>query len=410
MKNPSYEYRSSFVMREMKGGNISLRISDVRKSDEGRYRCLRLLKNVVQEVAVVELLVVSIPEPKLWVSSAASGRVTLQCEVSCCLSEPRLTFVDDHGNGIPAENQTREQNASGCFSARINRTLQASSSSSVTCRVHMQEFNQFMDSKILIPGLIQNQHHTSEHMMSEIPNTVILLAATGATTLIGLACGLAFLWYRKCAKSAELKLLGSRKLPNQSLASERQNLLRWRKTSDSTGSVANSYIEQLEQRIAVLQSELHKKDDAICHLKSNCQDGQLCQVVAQQDQTKVSRSYSTPEKPINKMFYLDSETGDENLKPTSIPSLLPTKGLKHPAQRQNSSAAPGRPIQREVRNYSSPDLISLGHSVSSVSVSAGTQPDENTILLQRRNSLAHVHLRRNSINNRYSTLADLNEE
>ena len=39
IKNPSYEGRTSLLIGELKHGNISLKLSKVKPSDEGRYKC-----------------------------------------------------------------------------------------------------------------------------------------------------------------------------------------------------------------------------------------------------------------------------------------------------------------------------------------------------------------------------------
>lgn len=39
VKNPSYKGRTSLFIDELKHGNISLKLSKVKPSDEGRYKC-----------------------------------------------------------------------------------------------------------------------------------------------------------------------------------------------------------------------------------------------------------------------------------------------------------------------------------------------------------------------------------
>ncbi len=57
MKNPAFEYRTSLIMKELKNRNISLRISNVRLSDAGKYKCMRLWKNAPRDMTTVELVV-----------------------------------------------------------------------------------------------------------------------------------------------------------------------------------------------------------------------------------------------------------------------------------------------------------------------------------------------------------------
>uniref|UniRef100_A0A3P8U8M5 Ig-like domain-containing protein n=1 Tax=Amphiprion percula TaxID=161767 RepID=A0A3P8U8M5_AMPPE len=150
MKNPSFEYRTSLIARELKNGNVSLRISDVQLSDAGKYQCIG------STLISLNVLVVAVSEPKLSVVSAESGGVTLQCEAACWLPQPEIKFLDHEGNEIPAEEPKRERHESGCDTTRQRVTVQ-SATNRVTCRVHQPEFNHTKHIEIFIPG---KQHHT----------------------------------------------------------------------------------------------------------------------------------------------------------------------------------------------------------------------------------------------------------
>ncbi|XP_070849849.1 butyrophilin subfamily 3 member A2-like [Chaetodon trifascialis] len=150
MKNPSFQYRTSFISQELKNRNISLRISNVQLSDAGTYQCMRLWKNAPRDITTVELVVGAVSEPKLSVVSAESAGVTLQCEVDCWLPEPEIKFLDDQGNDILAHDPKRRQHASGCYTVTRRVTLQ-DATSSVACRVQQPQINQTRNTEILIP-------------------------------------------------------------------------------------------------------------------------------------------------------------------------------------------------------------------------------------------------------------------
>uniref|UniRef100_A0A7N6BHK9 Ig-like domain-containing protein n=1 Tax=Anabas testudineus TaxID=64144 RepID=A0A7N6BHK9_ANATE len=57
MKHPAYEYKTHLIMRELKNGKCSLRISNIQLSDAGTYQCMRIWKDGTQEVTKVELVV-----------------------------------------------------------------------------------------------------------------------------------------------------------------------------------------------------------------------------------------------------------------------------------------------------------------------------------------------------------------
>ncbi|XP_070786028.1 butyrophilin-like protein 2 isoform X1 [Enoplosus armatus] len=93
MKNPAFEYRTSFIWKELKDGNISLRISDLKPSDTGKYQCLRLWENAPQDITTVELTVV---EPQLIGSlqaiiAAPGDDVILPCHVEPSFNVEGLT-------------------------------------------------------------------------------------------------------------------------------------------------------------------------------------------------------------------------------------------------------------------------------------------------------------------------------
>ncbi|XP_041821674.1 immunoglobulin superfamily member 11-like [Chelmon rostratus] len=220
MKNPSFQYRTSFITKELKNRNISLRISNVQLSDAGKYQCMRLWKNAPQDITTVELVVGAASDPKLSVISAESAGVSLQCEASCWLPEPEITFLDDRGHDIPAGDPKRRQHASGCYTVTRRVTLQ-DATSSVTCRVQQPQINQTRDTEILIP--VGGQ-----------------------------------------------KWLLSKQTSHQSLngAYDDQPFLQSIRV-DGAGSVGNSSIEALTREVADLKSKLHEKEKIIWWLQSN---------------------------------------------------------------------------------------------------------------------------------------------
>ncbi|KAM9425506.1 butyrophilin subfamily 1 member A1-like isoform 2-T8 [Pholidichthys leucotaenia] len=247
MKNPSYQYRTSLIMNKLKDGNTSLRISNVQKSDEGKYRCMMLS---TKNVTTVELSVVAVPEPELRVNSTKSGQVMLQCEVSCCWTEPWLTLLDDQRNEIPAGDQRHSsKNATGCFTARV--TLQ-SAPRRVTCRVHLPEFNQTRDTKILIPFIHELQH---QRHISDCHGSFVSTTATIPVTIGGILVVIAFLWHKKCSRHEFEKQQVIREESDESTTREDQNLLDQRTNTVCIDNSVNSYAE-LERIADKLQSEL----------------------------------------------------------------------------------------------------------------------------------------------------------
>ncbi|TKS93203.1 Butyrophilin subfamily 1 member A1 [Collichthys lucidus] len=164
MKNPAFEYRTSFITKELQNRIVSLGISNVQLSDAGKYQCKKLWKNAPRDITTVQLVVVAVSQPKLSVVLAKSGGVNLQCEANCWLPEPEITFLDDRGKEIPADDPRRHQDTSGCYTVTRKVTLR-DATNSVTCRVHQPKTNQTRNTEILIPG---PDHKSQLHEKEEI--------------------------------------------------------------------------------------------------------------------------------------------------------------------------------------------------------------------------------------------------
>ncbi|MEQ2300687.1 hypothetical protein AMECASPLE_028308, partial [Ameca splendens] len=151
MKNPDFEYRTNLVMREVKNGKVSLRISSVKPLDAGTYQCLRLWKNGIRETTKVELVVVATSDPKLAVVSVDRGRVKVECEARCWLPPPLMMILDDEGNSLTNEKPEQHKTTGGCYNMKQTAILQ-SPISRVICRVHQQTIKQSKTAEILIPA------------------------------------------------------------------------------------------------------------------------------------------------------------------------------------------------------------------------------------------------------------------
>ncbi|XP_040887596.1 butyrophilin subfamily 1 member A1-like isoform X2 [Toxotes jaculatrix] len=411
MKNPAFEHRTSFVMKNLKDGDISLRISNVQLSDAGTYQCMRLPKDAPRDKTTVKLVVVAVSEPKLSVVSAEGGEVTLQCEATCWLPEPEIRFQDDQGELIQAEDPKRDGNTSACFTVTRRATLQPTATSRVTCTVQQPGFNQSRATEILIAG---------GYTWSTIVIAVVV------SLLTGLACGAVAWW--KCGKHAakKEKLPVSRQQSDQSTvsdASERKSLLNQRDTVDN---LDNANKEQLIRELDDLRSKLCEKDKIIHRLQQQ-PSPQLSPVVCQQDQPTLvptpsmepSELSGSRESNVFTNHHSSASTGSSNRNPPESAPLPRSKCPKPRLQRQNSNPAPARSVQRSHHHNSSPDVfpecftpVSTSekkrvHISRSMSESCA-RPDPNHAKHQRRCSLGFQPSA--LTNNRYDVLADLTEE
>uniref|UniRef100_A0A3P8NT83 Ig-like domain-containing protein n=1 Tax=Astatotilapia calliptera TaxID=8154 RepID=A0A3P8NT83_ASTCA len=89
-QNPSYKGRTSLSTEKLKQGDLSLKLSKVKHSDNGRYRCFFPSES---KESTIELLV------EVNINRSA---VALQCESAGWYPEPELLWMDSDGNSHSA--------------------------------------------------------------------------------------------------------------------------------------------------------------------------------------------------------------------------------------------------------------------------------------------------------------------
>uniref|UniRef100_A0A671TMM5 Ig-like domain-containing protein n=1 Tax=Sparus aurata TaxID=8175 RepID=A0A671TMM5_SPAAU len=146
-KNPLYEGRTSVFTEELKRGNISLKLSRVRVSDEGRYRCFI---PALDKDHVVQLVVGAASSPDVQ-KTKNSSRVVLQCESTGWYPEPEVFWLDGEGNLLSAGPTETVRGPDDLYTVSSRVTVEKRHSNSFTCRVQQNHTNQTRETKIHVP-------------------------------------------------------------------------------------------------------------------------------------------------------------------------------------------------------------------------------------------------------------------
>ncbi|XP_073330878.1 uncharacterized protein [Pagrus major] len=145
--HPSYEGRTSLFTDELKLGNISLKLSRVRTSDEGRYRCF--IPKLDRD-SVVQLVVGAASSPEVQVTVNSSG-VVLQCQSTGWYPEPEVFWLDAEGNLLSAGPTETVRGPDDLYTVSSRVTVEKRHSNSFTCRVQQNHTNQTREAKIQFP-------------------------------------------------------------------------------------------------------------------------------------------------------------------------------------------------------------------------------------------------------------------
>uniref|UniRef100_A0A671TPE0 Ig-like domain-containing protein n=1 Tax=Sparus aurata TaxID=8175 RepID=A0A671TPE0_SPAAU len=142
--HPSYDGRTSLFSDELKLGNISLKLSRVRISDEGPYRCFLPEMKIS---CIIQLVVGAASSPDVQMT------VVLQCESTGWYPEPEVFWLDGEGNLLSAGPTETVRGPDGLYNVSSRLTVEKRHSNSFTCRVQQNHINQTREAQIHVPGL-----------------------------------------------------------------------------------------------------------------------------------------------------------------------------------------------------------------------------------------------------------------
>ncbi|XP_044197916.1 butyrophilin-like protein 1 isoform X2 [Thunnus albacares] len=168
-KNPSYEGRTSVFMEELKHGNLSLKLSKVKPSDEGTYRCF------VPQLgeSSVRLVVGSVSSPVINMIINSSG--VLQCESKGWYPEPEVFWLDSEGNLLSAGPTETVRGPDDLYTVSSRVTVEKRHNNSVTCRVQQNNISQIRETHIIVPDYffqVQDPSGSSSSSSSSVPAIV----------------------------------------------------------------------------------------------------------------------------------------------------------------------------------------------------------------------------------------------
>ncbi|XP_029932739.1 butyrophilin subfamily 3 member A2-like, partial [Myripristis murdjan] len=124
----SYEGRTSLFMEKLKNGDVSLKLSEVKLSDEGKYRCF--IPSLDRE-SIVELVVGAASSPVIIMHNSSSG-VVLECESKGWYPEPELFWLDAEGKLLSAGAPETVRGPDGLYTVSSRVTVEKSHNNSFT--------------------------------------------------------------------------------------------------------------------------------------------------------------------------------------------------------------------------------------------------------------------------------------
>ncbi|XP_039908269.1 butyrophilin subfamily 3 member A2-like [Simochromis diagramma] len=149
-QHSSFKGRTSVDITKLKYGDISLKLSKVKHTDRGIYRCY--FPDLDKETTV-QLFVGSVSQAVVrltGIDQSISG-VVLQCESAGWYPEPELLWLDGEGNLLSAGPAETLRGPDDLYSVSSRVTVEKRHSNNITCRVQQRNTNQSRETHIHVP-------------------------------------------------------------------------------------------------------------------------------------------------------------------------------------------------------------------------------------------------------------------
>ncbi|XP_051251108.1 butyrophilin subfamily 1 member A1-like isoform X1 [Dicentrarchus labrax] len=148
VQNPAYEGRTSVSTNKLKLGDFSLKLSGVKLSDAGTYKCLipGLNKN-----AFVHLVVGAAALPAIVRIDRARTGLVLRCESKGWYPEPEVVWLDGEGNLLSAGPTETVRGPDDLYTVSSRVTVEKRHSNNFICRVQQKDIHQTRETHIDVP-------------------------------------------------------------------------------------------------------------------------------------------------------------------------------------------------------------------------------------------------------------------
>uniref|UniRef100_A0A3Q1JF07 Ig-like domain-containing protein n=1 Tax=Anabas testudineus TaxID=64144 RepID=A0A3Q1JF07_ANATE len=194
-KHPSYTGRTSLFTDELKHGNISLKLSKVKLSDKGTYKCFipKLNKQTLVELVVAPDAAAS-PVISLAGIDGEKGGLVLQCESKGWYPEPELLWLDAEGKILSAGPTETVRGPDDLYTVSSRLTVEKRHSNNIICRVQQRNINQIRDTQIHVPDDFFN-------FQSGSSAATVAVSVSLAVCLLFILLLVFFLWKMKIISS-----------------------------------------------------------------------------------------------------------------------------------------------------------------------------------------------------------------
>ncbi|XP_065806579.1 CD276 antigen homolog [Labrus bergylta] len=303
-KHPMYKGRTSLSEDKLRWGDISLKLTEVKLSDSGAYRCIVLGTN---KEYVIKLTAGSVSLPTVSISKASSG-VDLQCKSEGWYPEPEVLWLDGDGNLLSAGSTEIIRGPNDLYTVSSRVTVERRHNNMFTCRVTQNNITQTREAQI----------HVSDELFMVQSSSIIPITICVIVCFVSIVA--VVLVVRKCGQNKKNKKhhegetdLGERKMFRHDI--EHQLLLE--KAGDGDQPMTGNEKMKLLDNIKAKQDEkLGKKEEELEHVQQG-----IIALTEQKTDLKIQREKLISlqqedmvqiEKNLKMLYNIYASNGDKN--------------------------------------------------------------------------------------------------
>uniref|UniRef100_A0A8C9SN61 Butyrophilin subfamily 1 member A1-like n=1 Tax=Scleropages formosus TaxID=113540 RepID=A0A8C9SN61_SCLFO len=149
---PSYSERTSLFPEELRNGNTSLKVKNVRGSDNGQYKCLVQSAEWYDDSYINVHIKAIGTQPMISIEGYKEGGISLVCESKGWYPQPQVVWMDSEGHKLPAGHTETYTDSMGLFIVRRRVIVQETKTNRFTCRVLQQGFSEVRETVTDVPG------------------------------------------------------------------------------------------------------------------------------------------------------------------------------------------------------------------------------------------------------------------
>ncbi|XP_029112239.1 butyrophilin subfamily 1 member A1-like [Scleropages formosus] len=156
---PSYRGRTSLFPEELRNGNTSLKVKNVKGSDNGEYKCLVQSAEWYDDYSINVQIKAIGTQPVISNEGYKEGGISLVCESKGWYPQPEVVWMDSEGHSLPAGHTETHTDSMDLFTVRRRVIVQETETNRFTCRVLQQQLNEIKETMTEIPGEMFHRAH-----------------------------------------------------------------------------------------------------------------------------------------------------------------------------------------------------------------------------------------------------------